>query len=106
MWEPETDSLQFTITKEPHQPNRRTKPARFFAHHELGAQTLMKPARLATHASALFMVFAWLLITALLTLHFTVGVFTNTTVARVLLVAFILAWVLIPVQVVRYYRRN
>jgi hypothetical protein len=64
----------------------------------------MKPERLATHASAVFMVLAWLFISGLLLLHFTVGIFASTTAAHVLLAAFALGWVLIPVQVVRYYR--
>ncbi len=64
----------------------------------------MKPERLATHASAVFMVLAWFFIAGLLLLHFTVGIFARTAGARVFLVAFALAWLLIPGQVMRYYR--
>jgi hypothetical protein len=64
----------------------------------------MKPIRLATHASAAFMVSAWVFISGLLLVHFTMGLFAKTAAARVILFTFVLAWLLIPVQVVRYYR--
>jgi hypothetical protein len=66
----------------------------------------MNPSRFETHASAVLMVLAWLLITGLLALHFTIGLFTKTTPGRLLLLALVLSWLLIPIQVVRYYRRN
>jgi hypothetical protein len=60
--------------------------------------------KLTIHASAVFMVLAWLFMSGLLLLHFTVGVFARTTASHVFLAAFALSWLLIPVQVLRYYR--
>jgi hypothetical protein len=66
----------------------------------------MKVDPIATHASAVLMGLAWLAISSLLFVHFETGLLANTTLGWTWLGMLVLSWLLIPVQVVRYYRRK
>jgi hypothetical protein len=66
----------------------------------------MKPDRIAIPASTVFMLVAWLLFSGFLAFALTGRLLARTTVAYVLLGLVIVAWFLIPLQVLRYYRHR
>ena len=66
----------------------------------------MKTERIAILASVVFMIAVWLVLTAFLALALTGRLLTQSTAGHTLLGLVALVWLLIPIQVVMYYRKH